>query len=187
MRTLVLMVSAFFLASCGTMTNNFFEDSAPELVLEEFFKGETRAWGVFEDRFGNLRAQFTVDIKGTWKDETLTLEEDFVYASGRKDRRVWAISKQPDGRYEGRAEDVIGVATGRAAGNAFNWSYVMDLPVGSRTFRVRFNDWLWLQEGGVLINRARVTKFGVEIGQISIFFLKGDNQVELSAANGETS
>jgi hypothetical protein len=48
----------------------------------------------------------------------------------------------------------------------------MDLPVGKRTFRVRFNDWLWLQESGVLINRARVTKFGVEIGQVSIFFLK---------------
>jgi hypothetical protein len=172
MRTLALMVSAFFLSSCGTMANNFFEDGTPELVLEEFFEGKTRAWGVFEDRFGNLRAQFTVDIKGTWKDQTLTLEEDFVYASGREDRRVWSIAKQSDGRYEGRAGDVIGVATGRAAGNTFNWGYVMDLPVGKRTFRVRFNDWLWLQESGVLINRARVTKFGVEIGQVSIFFLK---------------
>jgi len=169
------------------MTNNYFEDSKPELVLEDFFEGETRAWGVFEDRFGNLRAQFTVDIKGTWEDQTLTLEEDFIYASGRKDRRVWAISKQSDGRYEGRAEDVVGVATGRAAGNAFNWSYVMDLPVGNRTFRVRFNDWLWLQESGVLINRARVTKFGVEIGQVSIFFLKGGNQSASISDNGATN
>ena len=157
------------------MANDSFQNGNPELVLEEFFEGKTRAWGVFEDRFGNLRAQFTVDIKGTWKDQTLTLEEDFVYASGREDRRVWSIIKQPDGRYEGRADDVIGVAAGHAAGNAFNWVYLMDLPVGNRTFRVRFNDWMWLQKSGALINRARVTKFGVEIGQVSIFFLKGSD------------
>jgi hypothetical protein len=61
----------------------------------------------------------------------------------------------------------------------------MDLPVGDRTIRVRLNDWLWLQEGGVLINRARVTKFGIEIGQVSIFFLKEGHHVPAFAVPGE--
>jgi len=184
MRALLLIVSTFFLASCGTMNLSPFQGTEPNLVIEDFFTGETRAWGVFEDRFGNLRAQFTVDIRGTWNDPTLVLEEDFVYTSGRTDRRVWTVTKQPDGSYHGRAADVIGPATGGAEGNAFNWTYVMDLPVGERTLRVRLDDWLWLQESGVLINRARVTKFGVEIGQLTIFFLKEGHQVASIATNG---
>ena len=184
MRALILIVSTFFLASCGTMNLNAFQDTEPKLVIEEFFAGDTRAWGVFEDRFGILRAQFTVDIRGTWNDPTLVLEEDFVYASGREDRRVWTVTKRADGSYEGRADDVIGVATGGAEGNAFNWTYVMDLPLGDRSLRVRLNDWLWLQESGVLINRARVTKFGIELGQLSIFFLKEGHQVASIAPFG---
>lgn len=187
MRALALIVSTFFLASCGTMNLNAFQGTSPKLAIEDFFVGETRAWGVFEDRFGNLRAQFTVDIKGTWTEPTLVLEEDFFYASGRTDRRVWTITKKADGSYEGRADDVVGVATGGSEGNAFYWTYLMDLPVGDRSLRVRFNDWLWLQESGVLINRARVTKFGVEIGQLSIFFLKDGHHVASIATNGATN
>lgn len=172
MRAAFAVLVVLFLASCGSMSLKSFENAEPRFVLEEFFAGETRAWGVFEDRFGNLRAQFSVDIVGTWSDSTLTLEEDFLYSSGRSDRRVWTIAKREDGTYEGRADDVVGTAVGAALGNAFNWTYVMDLPVGERTLRVRLDDWLWLQEDGVLINRARVTKFGIELGQLSIFFVK---------------
>ena len=42
-----------------------FSSQQPELRLEEYFVGETRAWGIFEDRFGNLKRSFTVDITGT--------------------------------------------------------------------------------------------------------------------------
>ncbi len=172
MRRLLIAAAAFALASCGSMSLDQFEGATPELVLEEYFAGETKAWGIFEDRFGDLRAQFTVDMKGTWEAPVLTLEEDFLYSSGNTDRRVWTITRNADGTYEGRAADVIGAAQGDAAGNAFNWTYVMDLEVGERTVRVRLNDWLWLQPGDVLINRASVTKFGVELGTLTIFFKK---------------
>lgn len=172
MRTIFVLAAALILSACGSMSLKSFEGTTPPLVLEDYFAGDTRAWGIFEDRFGNLRAQFTVDIKGTWNEPTLVLEEDFLYASGRTDRRVWTLTKSPTGAYSGTAGDVIGAAAGAASGNAFNWTYVMDLPVGDRTIRVRLNDWLWLQPDGVLINRARVTKFGVELGELTIFFKK---------------
>ena len=37
-----------------------------------------------------------------------------------------------DGRYTGRADDVVGEATGQALGNAFNWKYTLALPVDGR-------------------------------------------------------
>ena len=160
------------LTGCGGMDIKKFEAATPQLVLEGYFAGKTRAWGIFEDRFGTLRRQFTVDIVGRWDGRTLVLDERFVYRDGERDRRVWTIEKVGPNRYQGRADDVIGVATGEAKGNALSWRYNMDLKVGDSTLRVHFDDWMFLQPDNVLINRARVSKWGVELGQVTLFFSK---------------
>ena len=155
-----------------------FSGTTPQLRIEEYFAGHTRAWGIFEDRFGNLRRQFVVDIEGKWDGKTLVLDESFLYSDGERDRRVWTIRKIDAHRYEGQAADVIGVAVGEAYGNALNWRYDMDLKVGEGTLRVHFNDWMFLQEPGVLVNRARVSKFGIEIGEVTLFFQKSARKAE---------
>lgn len=160
-----------------------FAGSEPPLILEEYFAGKTRAWGLFEDRFGDIRRQFVVDIVGTWDGERLVLEEDFVYADGEIDRRVWRIRKIDDHHYEGTADDVVGTAKGIRYGNALNWRYQLDLPVKGRTWRVTFDDWMLLQPDGVLMNRARVTKWGLEIGQVTLTFQKQD--AAQAAADGQ--
>lgn len=149
-----------------------FAGTEPRLVIEEYFAGQTKAWGIFEDRFGKLRRQFTVDIVGRWDGDTLVLEEDFTFADGEKSRRVWRIKKLDDHAYEGRADDVIGTARGFSYGNALQWRYDMDLKVGDRTWRVGFNDWMFLQPGGVLINRAKVSKWGINVGEVTLAFQK---------------
>ena len=65
---------------------------------------------MFEDRFGNLQREFTVELQGDWDGNTLILTEDFEYADGETERRIWRITKTGDGLYEGRADDVVGVA-----------------------------------------------------------------------------
>ncbi len=162
----------FFLSGCSGMALHSFKDAKPELVLEDYFKGRTEAWGIFEDRFGKLRRQFKVTIDGTWDGKTLTLDERFKYDDGETDQRIWRITKLGKGKYEGTAADVIGIATGEASGNALNWRYDMDLKVGDGSFKVTFNDWMFLQSDGVLINRARVSKLGIEIGSVTLFFKK---------------
>lgn len=151
-----------------------FDGTTPEFRIEEYFLGETRAWGIFEDRFGRLRRQFTVDITGTMEGDEIVLDEHFDYADGEKDRRVWRIKILEDGRYEGRADDVVGVANGAVNGNALHWYYDLNLKVGERTVQVHFDDWMFLQPDGVLINRARVSKWGIEIGEVTLSFKKPD-------------
>ncbi|MBZ0173301.1 MAG: DUF3833 family protein, partial [Phycisphaerales bacterium] len=63
----------------------------------------------------------------------------------------------------GRADDVVGTATGIAYGKALNWQYDFDLKVGDRTIRVRFDDWMFRQDEKVMVNRATVSKFGIEL------------------------
>lgn len=176
-----LSVMAFAVVTmngCTDMKPTDFSNADPVLRIEEYFAGQTKAWGIFEDRFGGLRRQFVVNIQGEWNGTELILDEKFVYSDGEKDRRVWTIRKVDEHNYEGKAADVIGVAKGEAYGNALNWRYDMDLKVGKGTLRVHFNDWMFLQEDGVLVNRARVTKFGIEIGEVTLFFQKSKRQAE---------
>ena len=148
----------------------------PALRIEAYFAGRTRAWGLFEDRFGRVRQQFTADITGTWDGRVLVLEEDFLYADGATQRRVWRIARTGEGTYEGRADDVVGVASGRGAGNALAWRYTMDLAVGAARWRVAFDDRMVLLPDGVLLNRAHLSRWGLRIGTASLVFRPADGR-----------
>ncbi len=149
-----------------------FDGREPRFRIEDYFAGRTRAWGIFQDRFGTLRRQFTVDIQGSWNGETLTLDESFVYDDGKTETRIWRIRKTGEHSYEGEADGVIGTARGESYGNALNWIYAFALQVGKATWTVRFDDWMFLQGDGVMINRAMVTKLGIELGEVTISFQK---------------
>ena len=173
-----------FATGCSSMNPEQFEGREPRLLIEEYLAGDTRAWGIFEDRFGNLRREFVVDITGTWDGETLILDEDFLYSDGETQQRTWTIRKLDEHRYEGTAADVIGPAEGVSYGNALNWRYTLALKIGESVWNVRFDDWMFLQADDVLVNRAKVTKFGFELGEVTIFFRKIPEQ---SAGFSESS
>lgn len=160
------------LMGCSTMKPSDFENAERTFRIEEYFAGKTMAWGLFEDRFGKVRRQFAVEIEGRKDGDRIILDERFQYADGEKDRRVWTITRTGPYTYEGKADDIIGVARGEARGNALNWNYDMDLKVGDGKLRVHFDDWMFLQPDGVLLNRAHVTKLGIEIGTVTLAFMK---------------
>ncbi|HYE00270.1 MAG TPA: DUF3833 domain-containing protein [Alphaproteobacteria bacterium] len=179
-RVFILCLAAF-LAGCSSMKPEDFAQSTPRFQLERYFAGQTRAWGMFIDRFGTVKRQFVVDLDGQVTGNRLVLTEDFRYDDGETERRVWTIDRIDEHTYEGRAADVVGVARGRSFGNALNWTYTMDMKVGDGTLRVNFDDWMFQQDGEVLLNRAEVSKFGVTLGQVQIFFRKPPPQQAMAA------
>ena len=167
-----LIATSLAATACVSNKIQDFSGTEPKLLLEDYFKGETTAYGIFEDRFGKIRRQFKVDITGTVEGDTLTLVEEFDYSDGVEDTRTWTIDILGGGRYRGTANDVPDMAEGRAVGNAFNWQYKVDLKVGDSTWNVGFDDWMYLLQDGVLINRAYVTRWGIRIGEVTIAFHK---------------
>lgn len=166
---------ALALSGCTGLTPQTYQQQSPPLSLEAYFNGSLTAWGMFEDRSGEVIRRFKVDINGTWQDGVGTLEEDFSYADGQIERRVWTIQALPEGRYIGTAADVIGEAKGHAAGNALHWQYTLALPVGESIYQVQLDDWMYLIDERVMINRASMSKFGIHLGEITITFIKNGN------------
>ena len=174
MKNIIYLFIFLLINACSNMKLEDYKDKKPILKLEEYFNGKTIARGVFEDRFGNIKKSFKVFIDGSWDGKYLILKEDFIYNDGTKDYREWKLTKDQNNpnHYSGYADGVIGTASGSVSGNAFNWKYGFKLKVGNSTLNVKFDDWMFLQEDGYLINIAKVKKFGITLGRVILFFEK---------------
>lgn len=177
MRAIVVCVWAvvlgLFVSACGRPALEDEKLSEKQLNLEEYFSGKTVAYGQFTDRFGTVRRRFKVDIDGTWDGQTLRLAEQFSYADGSSEVRNWALTKTGDDSWTGTAEGVQGLARGEERGDTFNWRYTIDLPTpDGDSLRVTFDDWMWLLDDGRLLNKAYMSRFGVTLGEVTIFFEK---------------
>jgi uncharacterized protein YceK len=170
-RVVFLALLTALLSSCSSVQITDYAQEKPKFDLQQYFNGRVIAHGVVQDRSGKVIRRMLVDMKCTWVGDTGTLDEDFTYADGKKERRVWTIKKQGD-RYVGTAADVVGEAAGLASGNALNWKYVLALPVDDKVYNVDFDDWMWQLDDKVMMNRAVFSKFGFRLGEVLITFTK---------------
>jgi hypothetical protein len=164
--------SLALLTGCASVDVADYRAEQPTLDLRQYFNGDLNAWGMFQDRSGKVVKRFHVAMKASWQGEVGTLDEDFTYADGSKQKRVWTLTRQPDGSYIGRADDVVGEARGEVAGNALRWRYVLALPVDGKVYHVNFDDWMYLIDDKVMLNRSFMSKFGFELGQVTLSFTK---------------
>ena len=161
------------LAACSTPpTPATYAQELPKLDLQQYFNGTLDAHGIFQDRAGKVVKRFTVVMRASWAGEVGTLDEDFTYSDGSKQRRVWTLRKTAPGRFIGTASDVIGEAVGEVAGNALRWQYVLALPVDGTVYHVDFEDWMFLMDDKVMLNRAAMSKFGFSLGAVTLSFSK---------------
>ena len=164
------LCAAALVAGCASPTPADYAGEKPLLDLRQYFSGELVAHGIFTDRSGKVVRRFVVQMTGSWQGNQGVLDERFTYSDGKTERRVWRLTDLGSGRYEGRADDVVGVAQGIAAGNALNWRYTLALPVEGRVWEVQFDDWMFLVDERVMLNKAVMSKFGIRLGEVTLSF-----------------
>ncbi len=173
MKAFAMLISILVTAGCSAINVAQYSENKPRLDLFQYFEGETKGWGIVQDRSGRLTRQFVVEIRGTIDaGGRLVLEEHFNWSDGEKSSRTWTIEKSDDHTFAGTAGDVVGTAEGKAYGNALNWRYKLLLEVDGSSWKVNFDDWMFLQPDNVLINRAAMSKFGLHVGDVTIVFKK---------------
>jgi hypothetical protein len=160
------------LSGCASPTVDDYASQKPVLDLRTYFNGMVDAWGIFTDRNGKVVKRFTVEMKCQWHNDQGILDEDFVYSDGTKEKRIWKLTDKGHGAYVGTAGDVVGVAEGQTKGNAFNWRYTLALPVDGTVLNVQMDDWMYLMNDRVMLNKARMTKLGIHLGDVTLSFTK---------------
>jgi hypothetical protein len=160
------------LSACAAPEINDYRLERPLLDLRTYFNGTLDAWGMFTDRTGRIVKRFTVVMQCTWTGDDGVLDEAFTYADGTRQQRIWRLRHLGDGRYEGRADDVVGVARGESQGNTLRWAYTLALPVDGQVVQVAFDDWMVLMDERVMLNRAVMSKWGITLGEVTLSFTR---------------
>ncbi len=170
MKKFWILCLSFLLCSCAMDDLSRYPQNKPQLDIEKFFVGTVDAWGMFQQRDGTLVKRFQVVIESKQIDGQLVLDERFRYDDGSTQQRIWRLRKQADGSWVGKADDVEGEAIGKLAGNVLNWRYSLLLPVDGKIYSMQMDDWMYLLDENTMLNRASMRKFGVEVGQVTLFF-----------------
>lgn len=170
-RWIFSVVIAALLNGCASVAPQDYAKETPKLDLATYFNGKVDGWGMVQDRSGKVLRRMYVELDCKWNGSEGILEESFQWSDGKTEKRVWKIRKDGD-RYVGTAGDVVGEAKGEAAGNALRWSYVLALPVNDSTYNMDMDDWMWMVDEKTMANRTTMSKFGLKVAEISIFFRK---------------
>ncbi len=174
MKFIISIITLFLLTGCSNndMKPLDFKDLKPRLIIEEYLSGNVKAYGILQNRSGKVTRQFTADLNGKWDGKQLILDEKFNWTDGEVQTRQWQINKIDEHHYEGTAEDVVGTAKGFSYGPAFKFEYVLLVPVKGKEIKITFDDWIFMQDDKVAINRATMTKFGFKVAELTVSFIK---------------
>ena len=159
------------LTACQTSLDEY-QGTAPTFDLKQYFNGDIVAWGIIQDYSKKMTRHFCVDIQGQWQDNRGTLDEVFYFNDGEIGRRVWQLSIDEQGKVTGSAGDVIGTAHGGENGAAFNWHYVLRVPIDDTEYDFTIDDWMYRLDEHRVMNRSYMKKLGITLAEISIFFDK---------------
>jgi len=175
MRMLLAALILTSLWGCGGMKVVDFDGQEPRFIPEEYFEGNLRGHGTFFDRFGDLRRTFVIDLEGTREGDTVFLKEHLQYGDGEEIHRTYKIEKIDQHSYVATAESgLVGEALISSYGNALHWRYLYRQEIKGREWTLRFDDWMFLQNETLVLNRARVTKWGFHVGDLFMSISKLD-------------
>jgi hypothetical protein len=172
MNYLLIFIFLFVISGCSSVEVKHYSNENPRLKLEEYLNGTLDAYGIFQDRSGTIIKRFHCVLNATWKDRVGTFDERFEYSDGTKSTRVWTLTRVNESEYTGTAGDVIGEAHGEVSGNAFHWRYILDVESKGTHYHVNLDDWMYLMDSRVMLNRSRMSKFGFDLGQVTLAFVK---------------
>lgn len=173
-KKLIAFATIVLLSACSADLSDY-KQTAPQIDIKTFFTGRIVAWGMVQNYENKLIRHFCVEIDGTWQENKGVLAEKFYFDDGEISYRNWQLEKMADRKYKGTAEDVIGVAYGQEVGHAFNWQYQLSVPIDGENLILHLDDWMYQIDENRVFNRTKMKKFGLTVGEITLFFNKQNN------------
>lgn len=146
-------------------------------ALEAFFRGSSVSRGEIRT-LAFWSEDFTAGFSGETAEGVLRLDERFHFKDGERLQR-WNLKRVGEGRYEGTVEtengggalsEPVPVAGYRTSDGAV-LDYDGYAPGGGGTV-LHFRHWMESQADGSVLNRVRISKFGIPIAGARVVFSK---------------
>ncbi|HVE51358.1 MAG TPA: DUF3833 family protein [Casimicrobiaceae bacterium] len=128
-------------------------------------------FGIVQNRREAVTPCFHVRLQGRLDVDRLAVDEHFDWSDGEREHKTWRFVREGS-RYCGRRDDTVGDAHGEQRGNAFKLRYVLRVRAGDRDWNIAMDDWLFMIDEHTVVNRIRMRKFGIRVGELSAAFRK---------------
>lgn len=160
-----LLLGSLALAAC-TRVPPPPEGPRDPITLDKAFTGRSIGAGVFKIDLTGAERRFTARLHGRLDGDRLTVVEDFFYDDGEQNRLTWVFDRTVPGRWTGWREDTVGAADVVETGDEIRLSYLADFRSGDDVTRLGFEDVIYFDADGRVINDAIVTRLGIPIGRV---------------------
>jgi hypothetical protein len=162
-----MFCSLFGLLSCSASRPSDLAKDSPLFIPEAVFQGKMRGDGAVFDRFGNIQRAFVLHLEGVPSNNGVIVKERLVYDNGEEESREYSFENLGKGKYEATSESgLVGPAKIEAVGNILRWKYYFEVPYRNKIRHMRFDDWMYLQDNGNVINRATIYWWGIRVGEL---------------------
>lgn len=160
------------LMSCSHQGINSYKHNKPALNIKRFFNGALKAHGVVKNRQGDVIRYFSADIKASWKGNTGTLDETFLFNDGEQQQRIWTLKENAEGTIIATANDVIGEHPMSIAGNALFMQYILRIDYKGKPLDLSVDDRMFLVTDTRIINESILSKWGFRVGSVQLVIEK---------------
>lgn len=160
-----LLVRQMFFAFPAQKISDY-SGETPLFDIREAFQGTVRADGMIYGPDGRVTSRFHASMVGRFGNTGGVIEEEFQYATGRTQSRVWNISIAEDGTLSSTAPDIVGTAQMEQSGNALRMRYRLRLPEDAGGHVLDVTDWIYLMPDGTMLNRSQMRKFGIKVAEL---------------------
>ncbi len=140
--------------------------SEPLMDIRKVLAGPIASEGVIFGPTGQMTSRFVAKMEGSWQGNSGTLAEDFHYANGTSQQRLWTLTLDADGTITGTAPDIIGTAQGRQSGATVQMTYRIRLPEDAGGHVLDVVDWMYLMPNGTILNKSEMRKFGIKVAEL---------------------
>lgn len=138
----------------------------PTFDIREILNGPIQSEGVIFGPTGKVSSRFVARMQGNWQGDSGTLSEDFTYADGSTQQRLWTLVMGEGGAFTATAPDIEGLARGQQSGASVRMTYRLRLPEDAGGHVLDVTDWLYLMPNGVIMNKSEMRKFGIKVAEL---------------------
>ena len=160
------------LTGCASQNLAGYASEKPVLDLTQYFNGTVDAHGIFQGRSGQIVRRFTVVMECSWKATRACWTKPSPIPTAPPQRRIWRLTKHADGHYTGTPTTWWAQPGARRRAMPFAGATRWRCRWMAKVYHVDFDDWMYLIDERVMLNRATMSKFGVRLGEITLSFTK---------------
>ena len=144
----------------------------PKLKFEVYFSGKVTAFGHMtlyypKKRIKNIKAKFS----GKFHRDKLNLNEEFIDGNS-KTNRAWTFQKISELNFIGHENNVLSPFNVRVENNILNMNYKFKTSYKNYDFSVNIEDSMYLINDKILLNKSKISKFGITIAETILLYTK---------------